>query len=277
MILDSDSKKNHPIVIQAEYSLITKNPALMNKSMADNNPAPLEIEEDPFFALDLAQMAKATNYMAWQFQLIKPYLGRSILEIGGGIGNFTSLMAGYSEHVTSIEPNQHCYAKLTEETANLNNVTLYDTRAEDLENHVSSDYQADTVVCMNVLEHLRDDKFAVDTFTRLLRDGGNLILLVPALPWIFGEIDRKLGHYRRYTKQSALELMEATGLKPVSLRYFNFIGVLGWWWNARVAKKIQQSDFQIKVFDKVIVPIARRIEPLLPLPMGQCLLVVATK
>jgi 2-polyprenyl-3-methyl-5-hydroxy-6-metoxy-1,4-benzoquinol methylase len=236
-----------------------------------------EIEEDPFFAMDLAQMAKARNYMAWQFQLIKPYLGRSILEIGGGIGNFTTRLADCADQVISIEPNQHCFAKLVEKTAHLNNVTAHHTTAEDLADLIPEGYKADTIVCMNVLEHLKDDVLAINTFCRYLKSGGNLVLINPAVPWIFGVIDRKLGHYRRYSKQSTLDLLAATGLKPVELHYFNFIGVWAWWWNARVAKAETQSNFQIKFFDKLIVPIASRLEALVPLPVGQSLLVVAEK
>lgn len=238
---------------------------------------PYEIEEDPFFAMDLAQMAKAKNYMAWQFRLIKPYLGRSILEIGGGIGNFTELLAACADQVISVEPNQHCFAKLLEKTAHLKNVTAHDTTAEDLGDLIPKGFEADTIVCMNVLEHLRDDELAINTFTRYLKSGGNLVLINPAVPWIFGVIDRKLGHYRRYSKQSTRELLTATGLKPIELRYFNFIGVWAWWWNARVAKAETQSDFQIRVFDQLIVPIASRIESLVPLPVGQSLLIVAEK
>ena len=236
-----------------------------------------EIEEDPFFAMDLAQMAKARNYMAWQFQLIKPYLGRSILEIGGGIGNFTTRLADCADRVISIEPNQHCFAKLTEKTVHLKNVTAHHTTAEDLSDLIPEGYKADTIVCMNVLEHLKDDVLAINTFCRYLKSGGNLVLINPAVPWIFGVIDRKLGHYRRYSKQSTHDLLAATGLKPLKLRYFNFIGVWAWWWNARIAKAESQSNFQIKVFDKLIVPIASRLEALVPLPLGQSLLVVAEK
>jgi SAM-dependent methyltransferase len=142
---------------------------------------------------------------------------------------------------------------------------------------MGADYQADTVVCMNVLEHLEDDELAVNTFSKRLAPGGLLVLLIPAVPWLFGEIDRRLGHYRRYSKGSAAALMRKTGMTMVRMRYFNFIGVWGWLWNARVAKSLTQSDGQIHFFDNYIVPWESRLEKVIAPPVGQSLLVVARK
>src|SRR5579863_1819000 len=75
-----------------------------------------EIAEDPFFAQDLAQMAKAVNYRRWQFRLIAPYLTGKVLEIGGGIGNFTADLAGAADSVISLEPNEYCHRQLVEKT-----------------------------------------------------------------------------------------------------------------------------------------------------------------
>jgi hypothetical protein len=130
---------------------------------------------------------------------------------------------------------------------------------------------------MNVLEHLENDQAAVVTFSKRLRPGGALVLLIPAGPWLFGEIDRRLGHYRRYSRQSARGLMQKAGLITERLRCFNFIGLWGWFWNARVRKSDSQSDAQIRFFDRFIVPWQSRLEALLPPPMGQSLLVVARK
>ena len=235
------------------------------------------IEEDPFFAQDLQQMAKAANYRRWQFDLVAPYLKGKVLEIGGGIGNFTPDLARVAESVVSIEPNAYCHGQLVEKTKSLPNVTVRNITAEVLDRQMGADYQADTAVCMNVLEHLKDDELAVNTFSKRLKIGGLLVLLIPAGPWLFGEIDRRLGHYRRYSKQSARDLMRRTGLTTLKLRYFNFIGVWGWWWNARVAKSKTQSDSQIHVFDNYIVPWQSRLEAIIPPPMGQSLLVVARK
>ncbi|MDB6023291.1 MAG: glycosyl transferase family 2, partial [Pedosphaera sp.] len=164
------------------------------------------IEEDPFFAQDLQQMAKANNYRRWQFEMIRPFVRGKVLEIGGGIGNFTPDLARVAESVVSLEPNAFCHSQLLAKTKTLPNVTVHNITAEVLDQQMPADYQADTAVCMNVLEHLKDDEFAVNTFSKRLKPGGALVLLIPAVPWLFGEIDRRLGHYRRYSKRSARAL-----------------------------------------------------------------------
>jgi len=222
-------------------------------------------------------MARADNYRRWQFRMIAPYIKGRVLEIGGGIGNFTADLAAVADSVISLEPNAYCHGQLVEKTRNLAKVTIYNVTAEDLDQKLSLDYRADTAVCMNVLEHLKDDELAVNTFCKRLRAGGLLVLLIPACPWLFGEVDRRLGHYRRYSKATAQALMRKSRLTTVKLRYFNFIGVWGWWWNAHVGRRGSQSDTQIRVFDKYIVPWQWRLEALLPPPIGQSLLVVARK
>jgi SAM-dependent methyltransferase len=239
--------------------------------------AEFSIEEDPFFAQDLAQMAKANNYRRWQFNLIAPYIKGKVLEVGGGIGNFTADLAKISESVISLEPNAYCYKQLVEKTQAVRNVTTYNITAEVLDQQIDPAYRADTVVCMNVLEHLKDDELAVNVFSKRLKVGGTLVLLIPAVPWLFGEIDQRLGHYRRYSKASARDLMQRTGYDLVKLRYFNFIGVWAWLWNARVTKTPTQKDSQIFIFDHLLVPWISRVEAVLPAPLGQSLLVVAIK
>jgi 2-polyprenyl-3-methyl-5-hydroxy-6-metoxy-1,4-benzoquinol methylase len=248
-----------------------------NNSREQNASSGFSIEEDPFFAQDLQQLAKAVNYRQWQFRIIAPYIKGNVLEIGGGIGNFTADLARCSDSVISIEPNAFCYGKLVEKTKPLTNVTVYNVPAESLDRHVRPDYLADTVACMNVLEHLQDDEAAVGLFTRRLKSGGTLVLLVPAVPWAFGEIDKRLGHYRRYSKKSALALIRKANLSLVDMRYFNFIGVWGWFWNARVARIKTQNDSQIRIFDRYIVPWQSWLEGILPPFIGQSLLVVARK
>ncbi len=239
--------------------------------------SPTFTADDPFFAEDLQQMAKAANYRRWQFSVISPYLKGKVLEVGGGIGNFTADLARVAESVLSIEPSQHCYQQLVENTRSLPNVTTLNTTAEALLSHVPPGYQADTLVCMNVLEHIQDDAAAVDTFTRLLAKEGRLVLLVPAVPAAFGRIDQRLGHYRRYSKAGLAALMKAKGLAIERVGYFNLVGLLGWWWNARFGHRDKQSDSQIRFFDRLLVPWLSRFERLVPAPIGQSLLAVARR
>lgn len=243
-----------------------------------NGPASqFSVEEDPFFAEDLRQMAKAVNYRRWQFKMISPYVRGRVLEVGGGIGNFTADLARAAEMVVSIEPNLHCYNQLVEKTGALANVTALNVAAESLSARLPPDFRADTVVCMNVLEHIRDDVSAVGNFTRLLKPGGKLVLLVPAVPAAFGFIDERLGHFRRYSKRGLKALLIKAGFVPEKIRFFNFVGLWAWWWNARFARREKQSDAQIYFFDRFLVPLLSFLERILPPPIGQSLLAAGRK
>ena len=237
--------------------------------------APQDITVDPFYERDLRQMAEATNYLAWQFGMVRPYIRGRVLEVGAGIGTFTSRMAAVAEHVTALEPNRYCFDRLSQETAGLPNVSRHELSVEEFHTSGAGDRAFDTIVCMNVLEHIRDDAAVLREFRALIAPNGRLVLLVPAVPIAFGEIDRRLGHYRRYTKRSARALFAGSGWRGVHLRYFNVIGLLGWLWNTKVLVKQAQSDQQIRLFDRVVVPVLSRVESAMPIPAGQSLLAVA--
>ena len=237
--------------------------------------APQDITIDPFYERDLQQMADATNYLAWQFGMVRPHIRGRVLEVGAGIGTFTGRMAAFAEHVTALEPNRYCFERLTRDTGHLTNVWRYELAVEEFHVTVARDQTFDTIVCMNVLEHIRDEAAVLREFRSLIAPGGRLVLLIPAIPLAFGEIDRRLGHYRRYTKRSVRALLEGTGWHDVQLRYFNVVGLLGWLWNSKILVKHAQSDHQIRLFDRAIVPVLSRMESVVPLPAGQSLLAVA--
>jgi SAM-dependent methyltransferase len=235
-----------------------------------------DITVDPFYERDLQQMASATNYLRWQLDLIKPYVRGHVLEVGAGIGTFTRRLAPLASRLTALEPNRYCFDRITRETAHLSNVTCLQLTAEEF--HARDPAGAttvDTVVCTNVLEHIKDDAAILRELRGIIAPTGHLALQIPATPAAFGEIDRRLGHYRRYTKRGVRELLRATGWRLIYARYFNLIGLLGWLWNTRVSIKHEQSDRQIWLFDRVLVPLMSRLEALVPLPVGQCLVAIA--
>jgi SAM-dependent methyltransferase len=138
-------------------------------------------------------------------------------------------------------------------------------------------FQPDSCVCLNVLEHIEDDRQAVRAMASILIPGGSLILLLPAFPALRGPIDRRLEHFRRYCRRDVLALAQDADLKIRRLHFVNFIGFFGWWMNARIFRRDEQSAWQIAIFDRLIVPALSRIESLVPPPFGQSLFAVLEK
>jgi SAM-dependent methyltransferase len=234
------------------------------------------VEVDPFYVDDLQQMARAKNYRRWQFDIVAPFVTGTVLEVGGGIGNFTPDLAEIATSVISIEPNEYCFRQLVARTKGLANVSAYRATVESLDEIVPSIGQrVDTIILMNVLEHCQDDKTVLGMLKSRLSPNGRLVVLVPAGEWAFGSIDRRLGHYRRYSKGYSRALVASIGLEIEKMRYYNFVGVFAWWWNARISKRPSQNDGQIKLFDKIFVPVISRLEKVISLPVGQSLLIVA--
>ena len=234
------------------------------------------VELDPFFAEDLRQMERAVNYRRWQLRMVAPFLGGSVLEVGGGIGNFTTALAACGCRVTTLEPNGFCYRQLVDKTSGLANIRTLRVAVEDLDGELAPDERFDSVVLMNVLEHLADDRAVLAALAARLAPGGRMVVLVPACPWAFGPTDERLGHYRRYDKGRTRRVFGEAGLRVGFLRYYNFAGIWGWWWNARFGKRQGQNDAQIRFFDKWVVPVVSRVECFLRPPVGQSILAVGT-
>jgi hypothetical protein len=138
-------------------------------------------------------------------------------------------------------------------------------------------FEADSCVCLNVLEHIDDDHQALDRMTSLLTRGGIIVVLVPAFPDLYGPIDRNLGHYRRYTRESLSAVVYEVGLRIRKMHYVNCVGLVGWWLNAKVFRREKQSEFQIRVFDRYVVPLLSRVEDWVQPPFGQSLFAVLQK
>jgi len=110
-----------------------------------------------------------------------------------------------------------------------------------------------------------------------LPSGGAAVLIVPAFGALHGPIDERLGHYRRYSKRSLAQAARDAGFRPRVLRYMNSVGFLGWWLNARVLRRTEQSTAQIRIFDSIVVPVLSRVERVIEPPAGQSILAVLVK
>ena len=227
-----------------------------------------------FYYDDLRRMEAARNYLDWQFSFLDPSLGRRILEIGSGIGSFTRRLAVKADYVDCIEPDPVCFRRLRAVAGSLPNVAIHNIPIEGLPALGMLRAPYDTVVCVNVLEHIEDDQAALGLLRSALDEKGKLLLQIPACPMAFGSIDRRLGHYRRYSRLDVLRLAARARLVVTELRFFNSIGVWAWFVNNRILKRRSQTAAQIKIFDVLLVPVLRLVERHLPPRFGQSLFAV---
>ena len=233
-----------------------------------------------FAAADLEVMSGAENYVRWIFSdLIAPHLGRNVLEIGSGIGTFSTRIATEPkvEGLTCVEIDQSC--------AEAARHALAAASVRKPVEHIVGDYlgarlpkdEYDAALLINVLEHIQDDRATVRKARSELRMDGSLVIFVPAFDLLMSRLDRRLGHHRRYTTGSLRKLLEGAGFTVTALRYYNLVGFLGWLWRFRILGRTQQSPGLVRFFDRVILPIQLRVERMLPLPLGQSVYAVAKK
>ena len=218
-------------------------------------------------------MTRAKNYFAWQSRLVTRELGQRIVEVGCGIGNFTGLLLD-RELVIALDREEACIASLRHRFPDRANLQALVCDAGNGAFRGLARFWPDSVVCVNVLEHIEDDLAALRAMGDILTPGGLVVLLVPAFAALYGPIDRNLGHYRRYRRQTLASMADRAGLEVRKLRYVNSAGFFGWWINARVLKREMQSDAQIALFDRWMAPLLSALEGVIPPPFGQSLLAV---
>lgn len=221
-------------------------------------------------------MSHAVNYFAWQGRLVAPALGHRVIEVGCGIGNFTKLLLD-CEQVIAIDIDPACVARLDQRYSDRPNLHALVCEPGSAAFADLARWLPDTCVCLNVLEHIENDRRAIEAMASVMAPGGAIVLLTPAFPALYGPIDRNLSHYRRYSRGSLTELARVTGLAVDTLHYMNAAGFFGWWINAHVFRREAQSGAQIRIFDRCIVPWLSRLEAAAPPPFGQSLFAVLRK
>jgi SAM-dependent methyltransferase len=221
-------------------------------------------------------MAAARNYFAWQYRLAARDLGQRVVEVGCGTGNFTGFLLQQAS-VIAVDTEPACVRRLRLRYPNQPNLRVECCGPPDVAFLELRRFEADSCVCLNVIEHIGRDVDALAAMASILRPGGTIILLAPAFEALYGPIDYLLGHYRRYTRRTLLLAARSAGLDVVRARYLNLPGFFGWWANSRVFRRKTQSAAQISSFDRIVVPVASRIEDMVPPPFGQSILATLRK
>jgi SAM-dependent methyltransferase len=227
-------------------------------------------EADDELVATLESLDGAKRYADWIYSMVEPHLGAHVLEIGAGHGMFTERIAA-SSRVVATDLSRRCVDVLTERFANEANVEV---RLADMAEATSSGAY-DSVVLINVLEHIEDDATALKQLATVLKPGGKAILWVPALPELYSNFDRRIGHFRRYKLAELSRLVQDSGLDILDARYVNVVGLVAWWTLARKLGRTPTTNGKTQMFDRAVVPIARRVESKRPPPLGQSIFCVA--
>lgn len=236
----------------------------------------LQFEGEHLEALE--RMRLLEPYYRWTLDLFRPYLGQRIMDAGCGIGNFTAVLASEVAYTLAVDLSPRNIAVLRERFCTTPTVEVAQL---DLEHDITAlqHKRLDTIVCLDVLEHLEDDIAMLRSFRAVLQAGGHLLVKVPACPWLFGSVDIASSHYRRYTLQELRSKASQAGWTPLQVAYTNFFGVLPYWLKSRVFKKSTNFSrtFSPKQLQRLrrIMPLLQAVDRLLGPPVGQSAILIA--
>lgn len=224
---------------------------------------------------DLEAMSFADRYHRWIRDEFRPYVGTEVAEVGAGSGDFSRLLLETPiRRLLAVEPSEAMFARLCDALAGDPRVEPRNAFFSDVVGEVEG--TLDTLVYVNVLEHVEQDGEEVELMRRALVHGGHACIFVPALPWLYSRFDASIGHYRRYRKGGLEALLRDGGLEVVRSRFFDAAGVLPWLLFYRLLGRTLAAK-DVEVYDRLVVPVIRRVEGVVRPPVGKNLLVVARK
>jgi SAM-dependent methyltransferase len=181
-----------------------------------------------------------------------------------------------AEKLTLVEPSANLVGALRARFADCPHVEV---AGESLETHVArlGANAVDTIVMVNVLEHIEDDRGALRNLFRVLRPGGHLLLFVPAMQMLMSKLDRIHGHYRRYHKRDLITKVSGAGGSVSTCCYFDLPGTVPWLLLNKLMGKTTFNPTLVDINDRIVVPISRMIERVVSPPFGKNLILIACK
>jgi SAM-dependent methyltransferase len=212
----------------------------------------------------LHNLSKTRRFNGWMADTIRPWVGDNVLELGAGMGNLSlHLLPRRAYTVSDIDPLHLDY--LRNGFAHNKRVAVRRVDVQAPDDFDALEGQFDTVVCLNVVEHVKEDEVALRNIYRVLHPGGRACILVPRGPGLYGSLDQVLGHVRRYTETELRDKMVAAGFHLEALFTFNRVTVPGWFINGKLRRQTRFPKLPLQVFDR-LVWVWRRLERLLPWP-----------
>lgn len=244
----------------------------------------LRKEASAYPGTELEAMSGASNYHSWILEIFKPYLGAHIVEVGAGIGAFSELILTQHDCKTLslVEPSESMYQRLKVHVRQLVDsgvvtVDMYQSTFVEAANLIKSEQPPDSIIYVNVLEHISDDEGELETVRRTLSESGRVFIFVPALKWLFSPFDERIGHVRRYSKSELEQKLRRAGFKILRSSYFDFPGIAPWWLIYCLMRSVTMDPQAVRFYDQFIIPTVRRIESVVTMPIGKNLIAIAEK
>lgn len=245
--------------------------ALQAEGLSDESAA----NDDPIGAETLRRIYKLDNLNRWMWSRVGPFVGQRVMEAGCGMGTMTSFLL-QSEYVCGVDINARHLEDLKAKLGQPENLETFQSDLQDPKLRELAEKNIDTIVCLNVLEHINDHEATLSHFHAALAPHGRLVLLVPAYQSLYGTLDVGLSHYRRYGKRELIELVEKHGFTLKHHRYLNMFGLAGWWLNGKVLKRNLLPSGQLNLYNR-LVPLFMTIENLTGPPCGLSHVICAEK
>ncbi|GAA1850994.1 class I SAM-dependent methyltransferase [Asanoa iriomotensis] len=220
----------------------------------------------------LEGLATAVNHRHWFAELALPYLGSDPIEIGSGLGDYALEWAPHTTRFTATEGEPDRLVALKERLAGHPDIEV---RQLVLPSQEEGAYTA--AVSYNVLEHIEDDRRALQTMGRLVRPGGAVIIIVPAFPFAMSPVDIATGHVRRYTLRSLGRVMNRADLRVERINYTNALGLIGYYMATSVFRLTPKEGAMVKLYDKLVLPATKAVEQRVRPPFGQSVFAVARR
>lgn len=218
-------------------------------------------------------MASATHYRRWIVDELDPYLGKRVAEVGAGIGSITRILLERPlDHLVAFEPSSNMFPHLSRAVDGRANARA----VNELFGGEQAGQDYDSVVYINVLEHVEHEREELLAAYHALRPGGHLLVFVPALAWLYSNFDREVGHFRRYSRDGLRRVVTRAGFDLVRSRYFDVAGVLPWYVHFTLLGR-GMGKGSVSLYDRWVVPPMRTLEGWVSPPLGKNILLVARR
>jgi SAM-dependent methyltransferase len=234
------------------------------------------MSEYSYVGEELAQARHALNWKRYFGARLAPYLRGRVLEVGAGLGGTTiPLRRPPATSWTCLEPDATLAAQLRTALGETPSTVPADVVVGGLE-ALEPSAKFSAILYIDVLEHIEDDRGELSRAVRHLEPNGHLIVLSPAFPQLFSELDRALGHYRRYTKATLAAVFPA-GMEPMEIFYLDSLGMVASLANKFLMRQGAPTERQIRFWDRAIIPVSRVADKLLGRFLGRSVIAVYRK